>query len=165
MDPWNGQQPIGVDGSPLQIRGCVQITLKIAEVKFNGPFIVVNNLTAEGILGLDFLKAHHCNIDIPNNSISFFQKNLKVPPQTKSQHSSSKQFTYLHDPRCEKEVLAHSQIPCSSNQPWLLEHKPSKLNSVVIARAIVSPINGTFPVRLVNLGDLTVTLYKNRQEV
>ena len=50
MDSWNGQQLIGVDGSPLQIQGCVQITLKIAEVKCNGHFIVVNNLTAEGIL-------------------------------------------------------------------------------------------------------------------
>ena len=58
-------------------------------------------------------------------------------------------------------MLAHSQILCSSNQPWLLEHKPSKLNSIVIARAIVSPINGTFPVSLINLSDLTVTLYKN----
>lgn len=122
MDPWNGQQLIGVDGSPLQIRGCVQITLKIAE------------------------------------------KNLKVPLQNKrttNQISAQLVQTVHIPPRCEKEVLAHSQIPCSSNQQWLLEHKPSKLNSVVIARAIVSPINGTFPVRLVNLSDLRVTLYKN----
>ena len=50
---------------------------------FNGHFIVVKNLTAEGILGLDVLKEHY-----------------KIrEPQTKSQPSSSKQFTYLHDVR------------------------------------------------------------------
>ena len=37
---------------------------------------------------------------------------------------------------------------------------PSKLNSIVIAQAIVSPTNGTFPVRLINLSDLPVALYK-----
>ena len=36
-----------------------------------------------------------------------------------------------------------------------------QLNSIVIARAIVSPINGTFPVRLINLSDLPVTFYEN----
>ena len=54
-------------------------------------------------------------------------------------------------------MLAHSQIPCSSNQPWLLEHKPSKLNSIVIARAIVSPINAIKDLVESSTAQLTLT--------
>ena len=102
MDPSNGQQLIGVDGSPLQTRGCVQITLKIAEVKFNSNFIVVDSLKAEGIRGLDVFKEHLCSIDIPNNCISFLQKKRKVPlqnrePQIKSQHSLFRLFIYHYN--------------------------------------------------------------------
>ena len=117
MDPLNGQQLIGVDGSPLHIQGCVQVSLKIAEVNFNGNFIVVDNLKAEG---LDFLKEHLCNIDIPSNCISFLQKKIKVPLQNKSttnQISAQLVQTVHIPPQCEKEVLGLSQVPCSSNQP------------------------------------------------
>ena len=154
---------MGVDGSPLQTRGCVQITLKIAEVKFNSNFIVVDNLTAEGIRGLDVFKEHLCNIDIPNNCISFLQKNMKVPlqhrePQIKSQHSLFRLFTYHYNVKTKYQRIPRYLTAVINHGCWNIW--PSKLNSIVIARPIVSPINGTFPVRLINLSDLPVALYE-----
>ena len=84
----------------------------------NSNFIVVDNLTAEGILGLDVFKQHLCDIDISNDCISFLQKKMKVPLQNKRTTNQilAQLVQTVHIPlQCEKEVLVHYQVHYSSN--------------------------------------------------
>lgn len=54
---------IGVDGSPLEIKGIADVTLTCGEHDFPTPAIVFEKLAEEAILGLDFLQRYHCTID------------------------------------------------------------------------------------------------------
>ena len=44
----------GVDRHPIQITGLVTVSIMIAEANFTQEFIIADNITAEGILGMDF---------------------------------------------------------------------------------------------------------------
>ena len=51
------------------------LALPLHEVNYIAHFIVVD-MTVEGILGIDFMKKHHCNIDISNKSLFFSQEKI-----------------------------------------------------------------------------------------
>ena len=59
-----GLRLVGVDGAPLQIQGSVTIELEISGKTFKQELIVVNALTSEGILRLNFLEANDCVLDL-----------------------------------------------------------------------------------------------------
>ena len=59
-----GLRLVGVDGAPLQIQGSVTIELETSGKTFEQELIVVNALTSEGILGLNFLEANDCVLDL-----------------------------------------------------------------------------------------------------
>ena len=61
---WTGDGLIGAGGTPLQTVGCTNMDLAIAGGKFPSEVIVVDSLMTEGILGVDFLKKHRCNVDL-----------------------------------------------------------------------------------------------------
>jgi len=58
------EQLVGVDGAPLHIRGSVTVELKISTKTFKQELIVVDALTSEGILGINFLEANNCVLDL-----------------------------------------------------------------------------------------------------
>ena len=55
---------VGVDGSPLQVHGQVNITVMIQGKPPEIEALVVSPLTKEGILGLDFLRKHEGTTDV-----------------------------------------------------------------------------------------------------
>ena len=64
LNPWTGPKLVGTDGRPLQVWGFKQLAVTIAGQKFESQVIIADSLTAEIILGLDFLRAHHCMTDL-----------------------------------------------------------------------------------------------------
>ena len=54
---------------------------KIGSASVSAPVIVVDALTAEGILSMDFLWHHQCNISIPDNSLTLSQLRITVPQE------------------------------------------------------------------------------------
>ena len=54
---------VGVDGAPLHVQGSVIVELNILGQTLQQELIVVNALTSEGILGLNFLEANNCVLD------------------------------------------------------------------------------------------------------
>ena len=82
LQPWSGPRLVGVDGSELRVCGNVKLALKIGTASVSTPVVVVDTLTAEGILGMDFLRHHQCNINIPDNSLTLSQLGITVPLQT-----------------------------------------------------------------------------------
>ena len=51
---------VGVDGSPLTVVGRTHQGLVVDSQYFLTPLLVVESLTIDGILGIDFLKASLC---------------------------------------------------------------------------------------------------------
>ena len=54
---------VGVDGSCLQVQGLVTVEFTMSGI-FSQELIVANTLTSEGILGLNFLEANECVLDL-----------------------------------------------------------------------------------------------------
>ena len=64
LKPWNGANLVGANGSPITIHGTVDVVLRFAGIDFPTQVVVVDGLTAKAILGLDFLEAHECIVNI-----------------------------------------------------------------------------------------------------
>ena len=161
LQPWSGPRLVGVDGSELRVCGYVKLALKIGTASVSNPVVVVDTLTAEGILGMDFLRHHQCNINIPDNSLTLSQLGITVPLQTPTTKTYSVSLIdNIHiPPRCEMETMATSEAITNQHRLWLLEGQ-SSIQSLVVARAVVEPTGSRFPVRLLNFSDLPCTLHQ-----
>ena len=158
LQPWSGPRLVGVDGSELRVCGYVKLALKIGTASVSTPVVVVDTLTAEGILGMDFLRHHQCNINIPDNSLTLSQLGITVPLHTPTTKAYSVSLIIHIPPRCEMETMATSEAIANQHRLWLLEGQ-SPIKSLVVARAVVEPTGSRFPVCLLNFSDLPCTLH------
>ena len=55
---------VGVDGIPINVRGTVSVKVSLETLTFNQKFMIADGITAEAILGMDFLEANKCVLDI-----------------------------------------------------------------------------------------------------
>lgn len=69
LKPVVTQQIVGVDGIPIRIEGSASVPVAIGKATFNHEFIVANEITAEAILGLDFLEAKKCVLDLAGGKL------------------------------------------------------------------------------------------------
>ena len=60
---------VGVDGSPMQVQGSVIVDLNLSDQAFQQEVIVANSLTSEGILGINFLEANGCVLDLSQGEL------------------------------------------------------------------------------------------------
>ena len=58
FNPMVTHRLIGVNGVPIKVEGIVSAPITIGEVTLQHDFIVAEQITAEAILGLDFLEAN-----------------------------------------------------------------------------------------------------------
>ena len=79
LEKWSGKQLVGVEGSPLQVCGIAQVQLALGERPFQPQAVVADGLTADVILGLDFLEANRCTIDLGEKTLRFGDGKLSVP--------------------------------------------------------------------------------------
>ena len=64
LTPWDGTPLVGVAGNPLEVWGSVTVEVEIAGETFCTRMLVASALTAEAILGVDFLEYHNCTLEI-----------------------------------------------------------------------------------------------------
>ena len=57
---------MGVDGIPIKVYGFLSVPITINGRDYQHKFIVAEQLTAEAILGLDFIEANKCVLDLVN---------------------------------------------------------------------------------------------------
>ena len=76
LNPWNGPRLTGVEGSPLIVFGCSPIWIRLSGEVFQWTMLIVDQLTTEGILGLDFLEANSCSVNMANRCIHFPEKKI-----------------------------------------------------------------------------------------
>ena len=58
---------VGVDGHPIKVRGSVTLPVVIAGKTFQQEFIIAECITAESILGVDFMQENNCVVDQKTN--------------------------------------------------------------------------------------------------
>ena len=142
LQPWPGQSLVTVDGFPLTVYGRATIPVKFGSHKVDVTFAIAEGLTAEAILGLDFL--NQCTLDLKNCTLTLADSTTL--PLTSEESPSTGQLAVsvtktLHIPAAsELEVIAHV-IGATSACTYLLEQIPNKRLPVVVARALVTPIS------------------------
>ena len=150
---------VGVDGHPIHVRGVVTIPLTISSTVFNQEFVIADNITAEGILGMDFLEEHKCILDMAKRQVTVNQSEpLSLVPIVSNSVGTPVNVTVNKTvtipPASEMEILG--RLPAEGG-PWLIEGIQQKC---LVARSVVIPANNTIPVRIANTSTLPVTLHQ-----
>ena len=164
LNQWSEKPLVGVSGEQLQIQGIAEVSIQLANKCFQISLVVVNGLTTDAIIGLDFLEAHNCTLTIGDRLLHI--PSCKSPiPVCGSTHSSTPTQVYAILAACEsvpayseKEVMVSIPQYCK-DKSHVLEAMETKV-TIMAARTLVHPTTNTIPVRLLNLSGEAVTLYE-----
>jgi len=154
---------VGVDGAPLQIQGSVTVDLEISGKIFKQELIVVNALTSEGILGLNFLEANSCVLDLARGELLSGGTRIALSARQLQENSMGHVEVVLPETltiAATSEMEVMGKMPENCEGIWMVEDKPTKKHLILIARAIVAPKKGQVPLRIINLDCKPTTIYK-----
>lgn len=121
----------GEEGTPIQVCGIVQVQLSLKGKPFQLQVVVVEGLTTDVILGLDFLEGNRCTIDLGRRALQYGDTDPSAPMERPSIISTATVRTVgvtlaktLKVPAySEMEVMANLEQPNTPGQ-WVLEGKP-----------------------------------------
>ena len=159
------QQLVGVDGNPLRVRGTAIACISLGGKNFTVTVTIVDDMTAEAILGMDFLAAEDCAIDVGRRTLSIRSQQLQLELHSeKGQERGMSQMPVM----CvtTAEVPAHSELevvvetPQCAEGTWLLEGPIDDRLQVMTARAVVCPSERVVVARVINPNSHAVRLYK-----
>ena len=164
LSPWGGNKIVGVNGTSLHIQGSANVTITVMNKTFRCTMVIVDDMTVDAILGLDFLETNHCTINIGD-------KLLQIPacksfiPVNGSTHCDTSTPTYailaateLIPAYSEMEVMTYISNNCLEKL-HVVETIQNKTN-IMAARALVYPTADSIPVQLLNPSSEAKTLYK-----
>ena len=123
---------VGVTGTPLAVQGSATLPLLIGKTTFYTPVIIVDCLTENGILGLDFLCSHKSRDN---------QLTLKLQPKPSTVISAVLEETTVIPAQAEMEVYVCAKDLEGQSGMWLLEDclAQSSKQVAVAARTLVAP--------------------------
>ena len=168
LETWN-KNLVGVEGSPLSVLGATTLDVTLAGTVVSGDFLVAKALSAEAIMGLDFLEGQGCVINTGQGVIHMKGKAIPLSRETKAHVSnvSIKASERLHIPAYSGiETLA--QIPFEGEVDpavnWIVEPLLSDDMPALVANAIVTSFKQggitTVPVRLINPSPQPIVINK-----
>ena len=79
LSPWGGNKLAGVNGTDLHSQGSIDVTITILNKTFVLTMVVIDDLAAEAILGLDFLETYSCTLNIGERLLQIPSCKLSVP--------------------------------------------------------------------------------------
>ena len=79
LKSWDGANLINANGSPITVHGIVTVVITFVDMDFPTQVVVADGLTAKAILGLDFLKANECVINIKMKLLMLTNWNVALP--------------------------------------------------------------------------------------
>ena len=94
-------------------------------MEFNHEFVVADHITAEAILGLDFLEANKCVLDLSKQEMTIKNEVLELKPSPANAIVQQQcatvtvMNTIVVPPSSEMEFMAHMNT--QGNGTWLLE--------------------------------------------
>ena len=149
-----------MDGSALRVlgRAVIKVTVELSR-SVTTEVLIIENLTTDGILGMDFLQRNRRTIDIPGRKLTLTDGAI-IPLYTKASTTYVVRLveTTTIPPRFEMEVTGKSST--LSPGLWFLEGHHFNGQSVVVARALMES-RGTIPVRLLNTSNEDITLHRD----
>ena len=162
LEPWHQQSLVGAEGTTLRVYGSACVQWKVEGKMFSHSVAVVDPLTTDAILGLDFLKG--CMIDLVTHKLITGDGQVIVLNSQENNRKSSVLFVrvtanVLLPAYSEMEILADTGDFIQEDHPYMLEGVESSTSNVMVARAVVTP-GVSVPVRVMNPTDQPVTLYK-----
>ena len=153
---------VSVDGNPIKINGSAVIPFSIAGLSFQQEFIIAEQITADAILGVNFLESNKCVLNLANKEMSVGHHGV-LPLATNPCHTTQSPVkvtivnTLEIPATSELKILARIHTT-SAGGTWLVEGE--KQSSVLVARAAVMPYNGLIPIRIINTSLVPTTLHK-----
>ena len=174
LQQWTRQRLVGVNGTPLCVKGCIHTSVSIRGTQFEAKFVVSSDLWVDGILGLDFIEQHDCVIDIVKKVLNFRSQNLLIGLQHtgKVQECQTARLTVglittqkvLVPPESEMEIMVRASDGGNTvEDEWIVESNLSMSHGVAVARAIVCPKNGLIPLRILNPRNCNIPLKKGTE--
>ena len=162
LSPWSERTLVGVEGTPLQVLGQTEIDLTLSGRSFHAEILVVNSLTTEAILGLNFLEENSASIDLGSKRLVFKRHNeLSVPLRKRYQPESNPSIKVLEKveipPRSEVLVMGEASNSIDG-VTYLAERNNGIRPPALVARALVEPRGGRVPSKLFNPRDQPVTI-------
>ena len=153
---------VGVDGIPINVCGTVSVKISLETLTFNQKFVIADGITAEAILGMDFLEANKCVFNIFKGELVAKDKGMiPLQPHSSSERSCHKVNlveTTVIPAASEIEVTAKVCTP-NDNHVWIIEGKMVKV-PIRVARALVKLHKNLIPLRIINTNLTPVKLYK-----
>ncbi|KAL5505305.1 hypothetical protein EMCRGX_G006717 [Ephydatia muelleri] len=159
LEEGTGQRLVGVSGIPLSIRGVGLVQLKFAEVPtpMAATFVIVDDLSVEAILGLDFLEQCRCvidsglrRIDFPCQRVSLSLDNTQQKPYTCTPLIGLVVKQKLLIPaESEQEIMVELDHQVF-NHSWIVEGDRHGRHGLMVAHAVVSPSGRSVPLRVLN---------------
>ena len=152
------------ESSPFLGRAEVEIVLGSQRLRHDVLFADVKN---DGILGMDFLTKHHCDLFLSRNYLLLDGEKIVCFRSTVDLMPTCSRVAILETvevpPECEMLVLGKPLDVIDSNGVGVLEATEHFVDrsGLMIAKAVVSPEFGTVPLRIMNLSNEPYMLYKN----
>ena len=125
VEPTKYHNIVGVNSHPINIRGSATVAVIIANKRYYQKFIIADNITAEGILGMDFMEANKCVLDVAKRQLILEQLEplslvpLKTPESSTVSYATISR-TIMIPAASEVEVMANLPV---KGGPWLIEGK------------------------------------------
>ena len=153
---------VGVDGVPIKVRGAASVNVTVEGHTLSHQFIIADHITAEAILGMDFLDKNECILDLCKGKL--LMKDLGVvqlqPHSVKKPCTLAKVNlveTLTIPATAEMEVMANLHTK-DDDHTWMVENASTV--PIMVARALVKPKCGLVPLRIINTNLTPVKVYK-----
>ena len=151
-----------MDGIPIKVRGAASVDVTVEGHTLSHQFSIADHITAEGILGMDFLEQNKCILDLCKGRL--LMKDLGVVQL--QPHSLKKPCT-----PARVNLAATLTIPAAAevkvmgklhteddNHTWMVENASTA--PIIVARALVKPKSGLIPLRLINTNLIPVKVHQ-----
>ena len=152
------------EGTTLRVYGSTCVQWEVDGKEFSHNVAVVDPLTTEAILGLDFLKG--CKIDFVSHQLNITTSDGQVIVLKSQENNKKTPVLFVRvtanvktPAYSEMEILADAGDLAQRNQTYVLEDMNIQNSDVMVAHAVIIP-RESIPVRVMNPTDQPVTLYR-----
>ncbi|POM79950.1 Hypothetical protein PHPALM_2272, partial [Phytophthora palmivora] len=157
----------GVSGKPLDIRGVVELPIRLGTLELVLPFVVAKRLHVDVILGTDTLKAFRAVIDLEADTVMLKSTGEVFPigsPRVEEMHISRINSTIRIRPGGQVLVVAEVLGETDEASTVLVEGWPELDCTVQVARTLCTVHSKTVVVEVCNSSTEAVVIKKDSEK-
>ena len=157
---------VSASGDPIPYHGECEMPIKLGKHNLVHK-VLVGDIRYDGILGLDFMTQHSCDILVKKMCLRVKGKNLPCHRYSNVVLNTCCRIAIQEDitvPPCSELIAPGRALgPISNTCTALVEPNPKFVGKyeIFIARELVNPCRGDLPIRLMNISDDEIKIHKN----